>query len=326
MSQKQITILFSSAGRRVELIRCFRRSADALGISLKVIATDIQPALSSACAEADEVFTVPRCTDAQFIPEMEMLCKDEGVQLVIPTIDTELIALSQVRDVFESLGTYVAVSDIGVVRVARNKAATAELFHQHGIGAPRTMFLEEVLKPQGDPLEMPILLKPIDGSCSQGIFEINHAHHIPHDLPQKNYIAQELWRGREFTINAYVSKTGELLAVVPHERLEVRAGEVSKGITRSMPELEAEAHKIIKALPGLRGAFCYQAIVRKDGAHAVFEINARFGGGYPLIHEAGAPFAQWLLQEVLGETPKPIRTFKENLKMLRYDAAFFASD
>src|SRR3546814_3383661 len=64
---------------------------------------------------------------------------------------------------------------------------------------------------------------------------------------------------------------------VPHERIRVRAGEVEKGVTRRLPQLQDLAERIAAALPGPRGALCFQAIVDDNGDASVFEINARFG-------------------------------------------------
>src|SRR3546814_3233582 len=86
---------------------------------------------------------------------------------------------------------------------------------------------------------------------------------------------------------------------VPHERIRVRAGEVEKGVTRRLPQLQDLAERIAAALPGPRGALCFQAIVDDNGDASVFEINARFGGGYPLAHRAGAAFGRWLMEERL---------------------------
>jgi len=55
----------------------------------------------------------------------------------------------------------------------------------------------------------------------------------------------------------------------------------------------------------------------------VFEINARFGGGFPLAHRAGARFSRWLLEDVLGLQSSAQNNWQEDLVMLRYDAAIF---
>lgn len=110
---------------------------------------------------------------------------------------------------------------------------------------------------------------------------------------------------------------------MPHWRIETRAGEVSKGVTEDVAALRALAPKVIAALPGVRGALCFQAIMDPDKGPAVFEINARFGGGYPLAHRAGATFTQWLLEEALGLPVTAHDRWKAGVKMLRYDEAVF---
>src|SRR3546814_1361132 len=86
---------------------------------------------------------------------------------------------------------------------------------------------------------------------------------------------------------------------VPHERIRVRAGEVEKGVTRRLPQLQDLAERIAASLPGPRGALCFQAIVDDNGDASVFDINARFGGVYPLAHRAGAAFGRWLMEDRL---------------------------
>jgi carbamoyl-phosphate synthase large subunit len=78
-------------------------------------------------------------------------------------------------------------------------------------------------------------------------------------------------------------------------------------------------------LPGPRGPLCYQAIIEADGHAKVFEINARFGGGYPHADYAGACFAQWLLEECAGLPSTASNDWLEGVAMLRFDSAIFVS-
>ena len=77
-------------------------------------------------------------------------------------------------------------------------------------------------------------------------------------------------------------------------RRELRGGEVSKGITVRRQDMTDAARAIATALPGAVGALCFQAFATQDGP-VVFEINARFGGGFPLAHQAGGRFTRWLM-------------------------------
>lgn len=78
-----------------------------------------------------------------------------------------------------------------------------------------------------------------------------------------------------------------------------------------------------EALPDARGALCFQAIADVTRGLQVIELNARFGGGYPLADRAGARFAQWLLEEVAGLPVSANDDWRDGVLMLRYDQALF---
>jgi carbamoyl-phosphate synthase large subunit len=319
--KKGLTILFTSAGRRNQLIECFRRSAQALDVEVRFVTTDLNPHLSSACTVSDQCFAVPRCSDPAFIPAVLEICRAEKVDLVVPTIDPELTPLSQHQAEFAALGTKVVISSPDVTMLAHNKFETARVLAAAGVPVPRTVQLRDFLKNPQE-LAWPVIAKPNAGSASVGILR-PHVTDDLLDLPIEDYIVQELWEGREYTVNLFVDSEGRLQGAVPHLRIEVRGGEVSKGRTERRPELVDAAQKIIAALPGARGPLCFQVIVRTNGSFCVFEINARFGGGYPLAHEAGATFTRWLIEEHLGLASSAHDNWQEGLTMLRYDSAVF---
>jgi carbamoyl-phosphate synthase large subunit len=132
-------------------------------------------------------------------------------------------------------------------------------------------------------------------------------------------------KGREFTINLFVNRLGKCVCAVPHWRLEVRAGEVSKGVTVKDERLMDLGRRVAEALPDARGALNVQCFLDEDGAIAIIEINARFGGGYPLAHQAGARFTDWLLAEQEGAEIAPYDDWTDDLAMLRYDDAVFVA-
>jgi carbamoyl-phosphate synthase large subunit len=210
------------------------------------------------------------------------------------------------------------------VAVARDKALTARVLAAAGVPTPRTLSLA-AYRENPETIPGPVIAKPVGGSSSVGLARGRG----PADfaaLPAEGYLVQALWEGAEYTVNVFVDRQGALRCAVPHRRLEVRAGEVSKGRTERVPALEEAAKKIVAALPGAQGPLCFQAIVRESGECAVFEINARFGGGYPLAHQAGAQFSKWLLEETVGLPCTAHNDWKEGVTMLRYDAAVFLHD
>lgn len=321
--QRKVNILVSSAGRRVELINCFRSDAKALQLSLRVIAVDLNPEMSSACYAADKCYRVPHCTSPEFVQELAQICREEEIRLVVPTIDTELQTLADHQQSFHAAGTRVLVSSPSLVRMARDKVATFRFLTENGFATPRTVLLTELLR-QPSALNWPVILKPISGSSSVGIFSAENLDEARLASRRRNdYVAQELLRGREYTVNLFFDQAGKLRSAVAHERLEVRAGEVSKGATRREAELLKIAWRLGSALSGACGPLCFQAIVPEDGQPRLLEINARFGGGYPLAHKAGATFTKWLLEEAAGFPLSADDHWEEGVTMLRYDAAMF---
>lgn len=317
-------ILITSAGRRAELLQCFRTDAAALGIDLTILACDLNPDWSVACQLADKHFPVPPVTDPAYVDTLIELCRVHQVSLVIPTIDPELLPLSRARHRFAEIGTRIAVSGPATVEIARDKYETAAFFSMNGIAAPRSAFPETIMAAPQD-WTWPLLVKANHGSASRGLAIARSPEELNAAIADEPMIVQELLHGREFTVNMFFDRNGTLCTAIPHERVQTRAGEVEKGVTCRLPVLVDMARQIAAALPEPRGALCFQAMVAPDGSASAFEINARFGGGYPLAHRAGATFSRWLLEEQFGLPCSAHNDWQEGVRMLRYDAAVFAT-
>ncbi len=319
---RKMRIFISSAGRRVELMGCFRESAAALGIELEILAGDLQPEISPACHMADRAFAMPECMDETYVDELLKICREEGVGMVVPTIDPELETLSVSAERFSRAQVRICVPPAECVAVCRDKLLTALSLDACGVSVPRSAGLAE--KDVWGAWEGPLIVKPIGGSSSVGIQRCADARQLSTLVPMQNgdCIVQELVQGPEYTVNCFFDPGGKLRCAVPHRRISVRQGEVYKGVTERIPAL-MQAAKLIEQMPfRFTGVICFQAILR-GGIAYVFEINARFGGGYPLAHRAGAHFTRWLLEELSGIEPSYSENWSEGVKMLRYDQSVF---
>ncbi len=316
-------VLISSAGRRVALLDLFRRALRDLGLEGRVFAADMAK-LSSAYHSADGAFVVPRCTSDAFVPEVLRLCREHRIRLVVPTIDTELPVYAAHRAAFEAEGVTVAVSTPEVVAIGGDKHRTHEWLVRSGLPAPRQATAEAVLAdPSG--WTFPLVAKPAGGSSSIGLAIVNDLAQLEAASRGGGYVVQSLAPGREYTIDFLADRGGSCLCAIPRKRLEVRAGEVSKAVTVRDPALEGLARRVCAALPGAYG--CLNVQVFKDDATGelnVIEVNARFGGGFPLAWEAGGHYPRWILEELLGlPSTAAADRWRSGLVMLRYDAAVF---
>ena len=329
---RDVTVLVSSAGRRVELLRGFRRALASLaphGVSGRVVATDASW-WSSAFHEADEGFLVPRLDDPGYVPALLELCEKQQVDLVVPTIDTEMAAWVAGRERFAEIGTTVALSGAGVVDIAADKQLTHDWLVANGFPTVAQASPEAVLADPGS-WEYPLIAKPRFGSAGIGVGIVRDAAELAVAVGRPELgemVVQTVAPGREHTIDVLADRDGRCVCAVPRRRIEVRSGEVSKGVTVRSPELQGLAARICEALPGAFGTITVQVFVGDDpGELAVIEINARYGGGFPLALEAGADFPRWQLEELLGlpSTAAP-DDWRDGLVMLRYDAAVFVDE
>ena len=316
-------ILITSAGKRVALLNAFKETLGKLIPDAKVFTTELNPLLSPAAALSDGCFKVPRVTEEGYIDSLYEICRDNEVGLVVPTIDTELLVLAQNREEFARIGCNVIVSDCDFISICRDKRKTVSLFAEKGIRVPQE-------RDKDNPV-FPMFAKPYDGSSSKDNYvllsydDITPAVRSNEKLMFMEYIDKVKYS--EYTVDLYYNAQGELMCLVPRERIEVRAGEICKGFTRKNYLYSFLADRM-RHIAGARGCICAQFFYCAENDDVVgIEINPRFGGGYPLSYAAGANYPEYLIREyLLGEVVEPFVDWSDAMLMLRYDDAVFVKD
>ncbi len=305
-------ILITSAGRRVSLVRSFQKTLKRFNDNGKVFTTDMNPVLSSACQISDAFFKVPRVTDREYLNILKKYCLDHSVSIVVPTIDTELHILASAKEEFAKEGIFIAVSSPEICRTFYLKNSTEKFFRENGFDTPRS--IENLQR-----CSYPIFAKLNNSSCSIGA-QIVYTAEAARELQQdRNYVFQEFIEGDEYTVDVFIDKRGNVVSVVPRQRLEVRAGEVSKAKTVKDKEIIHAVKKLCMKIDGAYGCITVQ-LFQTENRIVFIEINPRFGGGYPLSYLAGANFAEYLIRDYLGEDLSYSEDWQDKLIMLRYDA------
>ncbi len=313
----QPNILITSAGKRVELLLEFQRELKAEYPEAKVLAVDLNPAMSPACQASDKSLAVHRVTSPEYIDELLNICKSDNVKLVIPTIDTELVVLAENRDRFSEQGIEIMVSDSSFITLCRDKRKTMALFDKLGIRNPEP-------RDKNAP-EFPMFAKPYDGSLSTNIHVIKCREDLTPEIlaDQKllfmEYIDKKEYK--EFTVDMYYGADSYVKCIVPRERIEIRSGEVNKGAARKN-YLVGYLKERMNRMPGVRGCICIQLFYRESDNDVVgIEINPRYGGGYPLSYYADANFPKLMIDEYIERKPIDYtESWVDNTIMLRYDS------
>lgn len=315
-------ILFTSVGRRVELIQAFRKAADELNIKLTIMGVDVTtdaPALHFC----DERKKVCQIRNAGYIPQLLQICEKEKIDCLIPTIDTDLLLLSENKKHFEAIGTKVLVSSVDKVRLCRDKNYTAEYFISLGLKSPLSVnSVEKYEKKVNEKVVgFPAFIKPKDGSSSVDAYKVENREDL-RVYAEKigDYIIQPFITGREYTIDIFCDYNGNPVFITPRERLAIRAGEVLKTRIVQDEVMIAEMQILIKDFKPC-GQITVQ-LIREEitGADYYIEINPRFGGGAPLSIKAGADSANAILRMLSGEQLEYIdKAAKDDAMYSRFD-------
>lgn len=318
-----INTLFTSVGRRVELMDAWRRAYKDLGVDGKIVGTDIDP-LAPALRGVDIGYIVPIVTSAGFVTSLEKICKREQVHLIFPLIDPDIPVLAENRERLESHGAKLVVSPIESVCTTRDKWLTSAFFNEIGVASPAS-WLPGTFDPAE--LEYPVFIKPRHGSAAKETHKVNTAADMNYFLATvDNPVIQEFLPGPEITNDVVCDFDGKVLNVVLRQRIEVRWGEVAKGKTIFNQDIINDCVTIAKRLKAI-GPITIQCIT-KDDRHYFTEINMRYGGGAPLGIAAGVDSPRWYLALISGKEVDipPLGSYRENLYLSRYDTSTFLSE
>lgn len=299
-------ILFTSVGRRVELMQAFRKAADELKVELTIIGADITDS-APALYFCNETRIVPRIKDEKYIPVLLDICERERVDCLIPTIDTDLLLLAENKKYFKAIGTIVLISAVDKVRLCRDKNYTADYFHSLGLKSPQPVnrvekYEDEIEKGKAG---FPAFIKPKDGSSSIDAYRVENLEDLKVYAEKiGDYIIQPYISGKEYTIDIFCDYDGNPVYITPRERLAVRAGEVLKTRITQDETMIAEMQTLIKDFKPC-GQITVQ-LIREEatGDDYYIEINPRFGGGAPLSIKAGANSAEAVIRMLSGEMLK----------------------
>lgn len=297
MSKKTTRILFTSVGRRVELMQEFKAAAEKIGVELEIYGADITDT-APALHFCDHTVIVPRIKDAAYIPSLLECCKANHIDALVPTIDTDLLILSKNKKAFQDIGTVVFVSDEDKVAVCRDKRLTSAYFESVGLLAPQPV--DDV---KNYCAGFPAFIKPKDGSSSLFAYKATDQQELESFAKQvPDYIIQPFVEGTEYTVDIFCDLNGEPIYITPRIRLAVRAGEVLKTQIAQDDVIIDEMKRLIADYKPC-GAITIQLIRQNEtGKNYYIEINPRFGGGAPLTMKAGANSAIALLKILNGES------------------------
>jgi RimJ/RimL family protein N-acetyltransferase/predicted ATP-grasp superfamily ATP-dependent carboligase len=317
-SVKGLRVLLTSASRKLPLLRALKEAAKRISQDAQVIAGDSDP-LAISRVDADLFWKMP---DIELVNPRELIdeCMSRSISVIFPSRDAELVFWAANRQAFSEAGIKVIVSDVGTVRLCRDKLSFAEF----GVAQKLPVIPSSLLV--NDFLPRRLVVKERFGSGSNGVhleLTVEEALHFSKELKQP--IFQPYINGEEISIDAWVGTSGVPGGLVLRKRDRVLFGESVITTTFRDPHLETKATEFISKF-NFRGPIVIQAIV-SAGELRIIECNPRFGGASTASLAVGLDSLYWSLSEAFDTSFKPkFKRLQSEIRQLRAAQDFIVHD
>ena len=293
--------------RRVSMAELLKRSGERLGYDIRIISYELDDKVPIATVA--KVVKGLRWRDQGVVDDILRVVIEHEVKIILPFVDGSISVAARCKERMPDL--FVPVSETETSVLMFDKILAAKAFAEAEIPIPLTYKIIDA--------EMPVIAKPRFGSASRGIKIFHDIEDLMHLQDISEYLLQEFIEDKkEYTVDCYVDQKGGILVTVPRERLEVMGGEVTRSVTRRIPQLEQMSKEIISKF-SLRGPVTLQFLydIRRD-RYLLMEVNPRLGGGVICSIYAGAPIPDYILSEALGIPVRPCDDWIDNTLMARY--------
>jgi carbamoyl-phosphate synthase large subunit len=289
---------------------------------LEVFSADIDPyATGLYLVGEDRRLLIPRGDCDDYVPFVLEACRRHRIDVLVPTVDSELVPLAEARESFAALGTKIVLASAETLRICLDKWT----LHQRcrdAVRVPHSVLADGAFDPTG--IELPVIVKPRVGSGSRGIRLIQRLEALERIECDGTLLVQEHLPGTEHSLDVLARSDGQVIAVVPRSRLKVDSGIAITGRTVHDHGLETIGRQVAERI-GLTSVANVQVKESTDGLPALLEVNPRFPGTMPLTVASGVNMPKLCVDDALGSPlPETMLPF-EPLAMVRYfEERFFA--
>ncbi|MDE1162230.1 MAG: ATP-grasp domain-containing protein [Acidobacteriaceae bacterium] len=251
---------------------------------------------------------VPRGDDPRLISVLLAECEARGIELLLPTVDSELVPVALARAEFAAIGVKLALPSAEALMLCRDKHALLTALATE-VPVPESVVLDA--NTVTSLLTFPRFAKPRASAGSRGTVEVKNAEELEALPKDGSYLLQELLQGAEYSVDVYTRGDGVAIAAVPRERMKIDSGIAITARTVHLPEASDIAIRAARAAGVL-----YMANVQLKrnsvGELKLLEINPRFPGTLPLTARAGVDIPALMLAEIAGEAmPAELLPFEE---------------
>jgi carbamoyl-phosphate synthase large subunit len=270
----------------------------------------------------DNRWVLPSGDALGFAHHVLNLCKVAEIDVLVPTVDVELLPLCGIRAELAAVGTTLALTGEQALRDCLDKLALVERCAPH-LRTPRTEVLGAWLDAAS--WRYPVIVKPRTGSGSRDVQLLPGPSQLRNLAHDESKIVQEYLPGEEYSVDVLADLDGRVISVVPRARLRISSGVSVAGRTVRDDELDAFARAVFDAV-GLTLVANVQCRRDTEGRPALLEVNPRFPGAMPLTVASGVDMPSLCMDALLGRPLPRYVDFRDVIMVRFLDDRFIAPD
>lgn len=282
----------------------------------RVVATDTDR-LAAGLYLSDKAYVSRPAGDPGYLAELIRISKREQVEVLLPTVQEELIVLARNRERLERIGVVPVVSGEESLRIATDKRRTYAFFANEPY-CPKVF--------DGSHVGFPAVVKPILSRGGRGF----HLCETPDELRvalarnQRAFgdsIIMEYLVGTEYSVYGVSGRDAQPRGIVPVRRIQAVSESKKAEVVRD-PRLQKVAGDIAAKLQ-LVGLWNVQ-LMQSGSRISLVEVNPRFAGTTSLVVAAGVNLPELAVKLFLGQKVRPSDlVFRDHLFMTRYNEELF---
>jgi len=231
------------------------------------------------------------------------------IDFIIPAHDSVLLKMVENQEVIKAT---IITSCLETCKICRSKKRTYEVFNN--------IIPTPIIYNRDQKINFPVFLKPEIGQGTKGTYKASTKEELNFYLEKDHtLLILEFLPGKEYTIDCFTDRNGNLLFAEGRERIRI-----SNGISvHSKPVINSSFQKLAKIINqtlSFQGAWFYQVKERANGELVLMEIAPRIAGTMSLYRVLGTNFVELSLFDKMGKGISILR----NKFDIEIDRALFA--
>jgi predicted ATP-grasp superfamily ATP-dependent carboligase len=237
------------------------------------------------------VVKLPFIDEPDFIEQLNAKIEENGIDFIFPAYDQVQCFLMENES---RINATIISSENEVVALCRDKQKTYEYLDGE-------KYVPAFFQSVKDVREYPVFVKPRVGQGSEDIHvaktqeELDALLHV-----KKGYVICEYLAGKEYTIDCFTNKAGQLMVVKPRIRNRIRNGISVNAVTLLGDDRFQMIAENLNQHFHFFGAWFFQMKENKNGELKLLEVSPRVSGTMGLSRNSGINFAMLSLYLHMG--------------------------